>query len=326
MESNPLNYRGRNIVYASDIAKATQRLLNRQASELDTKAKEGIREIYDAVTKNLNPDTDMQYLWYIAKWLKKHPDCDSFAETTFAKNGKLRNEKELHDSLEIAVARGILDCKESSIDGVNNYVFRTIFYYYAFLGSAKLDKSKIFNQEEREEDEKIIEENALTMIEKFGELSESDKMTVLSSVYHQKLNPKAQERFRKGIGNQYGDVVQGSKIGTQNNIQVNIQNMTNALTNIISGQNVLESYEKLPTLGTYIALTLTEQQQLTLKNKYEELLDSDLSDEQRVIVQDEIYELSSPAVDAIANDYVAAEMNAIMDGTYSLDDESAFTN
>ena len=323
MESNPLNYRGRNIVYASDIAKATQRLLNRQASELDTKAKEGIREIYDAVTKNLNPDTDMQYLWYIAKWLKKHPDCDSFAETTFAKNGKLRNEKELHDSLEIAVARGILDCKESSIDGVNNYVFRTIFYYYAFLGSAKLDKSKIFNQEEREEDEKIIEENALTMIEKFGELSESDKMTVLSSVYHQKLNPKAQERFRKGIGNQYGDVVQGSKIGTQNNIQVNIQNMTNALTNIISGQNVLESYEKLPTLGTYIALTLTEQQQLTLKNKYEELLDSDLSDEQRVIVQDEIYELSSPAVDAIANDYVAAEMNAIMDGTYSLDDESA---
>lgn len=319
MEREPLNYRGRNIVYPSDIAKATQQLLKRQASELSTEAKEGIREVYDAVTKNLKPDTDMQYLWYIAKWLKENPDCDSFAETTFAKNGKLRNVKELHDSLEIAVARGILDCKESSIDGVNNYVFRTIFYYYAFLGSAKLDKSKIFNQEESEEDEKIIEENALTMIQKFGELSESDQMTVLSSVYHQKINPKAQERFRKGIGDQYGDVVRGSKI----NIQVNIQNMTNALTNIISGQNVLESYKKLPTLGTYIASTLTEQQQLTLKNKYEELLASDLSDEQRVIVQEEIYELSSPAVDAIANDYVAAEMNAIMDGTYSLDDESA---
>lgn len=323
MESNPLDYHGRNVVYASDIARAAQRLLKRQASELNTKAKEGIREIYDAVTKNLNPDTDMQYLWYIAKWLKKHPDCDSFAETVFAENGRLRDEKELHDSLEIAVARGILACRESGADGVNNYVFRTIFYYYAFLGSAKLDESKIFAQEESEEAEKITEENALTMIEKFGDLSENDKMTVLSSAYHQKLSLKAQERFRRGIGDQYGDVVQGSKIGTQNNIQVNIQNMTNALTNIISGQNALEAYEKLPSLGTYIAATLTEQQRIDLKNKYEELSASNLSDEQRAIVQDEIYELSSPAVDAIASDYAAAEMNAIMDGTYSSDDESA---
>jgi len=322
MESNPLNYHGRNIVYTSDIAEATQRLLNRQASELDTKAKEGICEIYDAVTKNLKPDTDMQYLWYIAKWLKANPNYDSFAETIFTNTDKLRDEKELHDSLEIAVARGILDCRESSIDGVNNYVFRTIFYYFAFLGSAKnnLDESKIFIQEDYEE-EVIIEENALTMIEKFGELSDSDQMTVLSSVYHQKLNPEARENFRKGIGDQYGDVVQGSKIGTQNNIQVNIQNMTNALTNIISGQNVLESYEKLPTLGMYIASKLTEQQQLSLNSKYEELQDTSLSNEQRVIVQDEIYELSSPAVDAIANDYVAAEMNAIMNGTYSVEDE-----
>lgn len=38
MESNPVNYRGRNIVYASDVSEATQRLLNRQASELDTKS------------------------------------------------------------------------------------------------------------------------------------------------------------------------------------------------------------------------------------------------------------------------------------------------
>ncbi len=75
-------------------------------------------------------------------------------------------------------------------------------------------------------------------------------MTVLSSVYHQKLNPEARESFRKDIGNQNhnGDIVHGLKVGTQNNIQVNIQNMTNALTNIISGKNLLESYEQLPKL------------------------------------------------------------------------------
>lgn len=325
MESNPIKYQGRNIVYVSDIAEATQRLLNRQASELDTKAKEGIREIYDAVTKNLKPDTDMQYLWYIAKWLKENPNYDSFSETVFTDHDGLRDEKGLHDSLEIAVARGILDCRESSIDGINKYVFRTIFYYFAFLGSAKnnLDERKIFIQEDYEKPEVVIEENALTMIRKFGELSDSDQMTVLSSVYHQKLNPEARENFRKGIGDQYGDVVQGSKIGTQNNIQVNIQDMTNALTNIISGQNAHEAYKKLPTLGTYIDSQLTEQQQQSLKNRYKELKNASLSDEQRLIVQDEIYELSRPVVDAIASDYVAAEMNAIMNGTYPLDDESA---
>lgn len=65
------------------------------------------------------------------------------------------------------MARGILGCKESETDGVNNYVFRTIFYYFAFLGSAKnnLDESKIFNQEDSGDIAEVIEENALTMIE-----------------------------------------------------------------------------------------------------------------------------------------------------------------
>lgn len=159
------------------------------------------------------------------------------------------------------------------------------------------------------------------MIEKFGELSDSDQMTVLSSVYHQKLNPEARESFRKGIGDQYGDVVQGSKIGTQNNIQVNIQNMTNALTNIISGQNVLESYEQLPKLGTYLTSVLSEQQQISLQDRYKKLQDVSLSDEQRLLIEDDIYEVSAPAVDAMASDYVAAEMNAIMNGSYSADGE-----
>lgn len=323
MERDPSNYQGRNTVYASDVAEATQRLLNRQDSELDTKAKEGIREIYDAVTKNLKHDTDMQYLWYIAKWLKANPNYDSFSETIFTNNSELRDEKELHDSLEIAVARGILDCRESGIDGVNNYVFRTIFYYFAFLGSSKnnLDENKIFNHEDPEEIETVIEENALTMIEKFGELSDSDQMTVISSVYHQKLNPEARESFRKGIGDQYGDVVQGSKIGTQNNIQVNIQNMTNALTNIISGQDVLASYEQLPKLGTYLSSVLSGQQQLSLQDKFKELQDTNISTEKRRLLEDDIYEVSAPAIDAMASDYVAAEMNAVMNGSYSAEGE-----
>lgn len=319
VESNPEKYTNRNIVYASDIADATQRLLNRQASELDTKAKEGIREIYDAVTKNLKPDTDMQYLWYIAKWLKSNPNYDSFDESIFTNNEKLRDVKELHDSLEIAVARGILVCKESQINGVNSYVFRTIFYYFAFLGSLKnnLDESKIFTLETAPEIETEIKENALTLIAKFDELSETDRMTVFSSVYFQKLSENANKLFRKGIGNQYGDVVQGSKIGTQNNIQINIQNMTNALTNIMLGQNLLESYQQLPKLSTYVRTQLSEQDYSLLESKYQSLQNSGMTDEERQIIQDDIYEVSAPAIDAMASDYIAAEMNAIMNGEYS---------
>ena len=269
MESNPLNYHGRNIVYASDVSEATQRLLNRQASELDTKAKEGIREIYDAVTKNLKIDTDMQYLWYIAKWIKANPDYESFSETIFIGNDRLRNEKELHDSLEIAVARGILDCSESDIDGVNYYKFRTIFYYFAFLGSAKnnLDESKIFAAENLDEMDKDTGENALTLIDKFDDLSDTDQMTVLSSVYHQKLNPEARREFRESIG----DVVQ-TKINEQNNYVMNIQNMTNTLNGIITAGDpatILKGIQELPRLGAYLP-------QLSNGNGEEEVVSEDI--------------------------------------------------
>lgn len=257
IERSPSKYRGRNVVYAFDIAEATQSLLNRQASELDTKAKEGIREIYDAVTKNLKIDTDMQYLWFIAKWLKENPNYESFAETVFTSNKRLRDENELHDCLEIAVARGILDCNEN--EGVNNYIFRTIFYYFAFLGSAKnnLDESKIFLPENLNEVDDDPEENALTLIDKFDDLSDTDRMTVLSSVYHQKLNPKARREFRESIG----DVVQ-TKINEQNNYVMNVQNMTNSLYGIITANDpttLLKRIQDLPRLVDYLPQLAIEQ-------------------------------------------------------------------
>ena len=147
-------------------------------------------------------------------------------------------------------------------------------------------------------------------------------------------------RIKEEIGKHYGDgktiyteryqEQHGKEIIENQNIQVNIQNMTNALTNIILGQNVVESYEQLPKLGTYLTSVLPEQQQLSLKDKFEKLQDTRLSAEQRLVIEDDIYEVSAPAIDAMAGDYVAAEMNAIMNGSYSADgeveDEEAFYN
>ena len=265
IETSPDKYRGRQVIYPSDISAAARRLLNQQAGELDTRAREGIREIYDAVTKNLRPDSDMQYLWYMARWIRQHPGQNGFPESVFLKNGRLRDEKELGDSLAIALARGII--RETGSAGSGRiFVFRTIFYYFAFLGSSagNLDEERIFlpaSAQEVQEDRP----QALELIDEFGSLSGQDQMTVLSSIYHQKLDPRSREEFRDSIGSKYyGDTVQGSKIGTQNNVQVNVQSITNTLNGILSAggdaDKILEGIQALPRLRDYLPLAAPGQE------------------------------------------------------------------
>ena len=325
IERKPEKFHDRTTIYSSDIAEATQKLLNQQAAELDTSERAGILKIYDDVTKNLRADSDMQYLYYIAKWLHDNPANESFPETVFYRNGNLLNEDELHDSLAIADARGILRRMIDEKTGAVSYTFRTIFYYYAFLGMVRnhLDENKIYSGQETETKKNDSKADALSMIAQFDELSESDQGTVFYSLYHQGLSDNARKKFRKAIGDNFeGDNVEGSKIGTQNNVQINIQNMTTALTNIVSGQNLLKSYEQLPKLGTYIAAQLSEQDQGLLRSKREALKQQDISGDERMQIEDEIFEMCSPAVDAMASDYCSAEMNTIINGEYAGDEEN----
>ena len=253
--ANPDKYAKRKVIYASDVAEATQRLIEQQESKLAERSR--IREIYEAVTKNLRRDSDMQYLWYIAQWLHTNTHQDGFSVDEFSKKGILRDEKELYDSLEIAVARGIL--KDSKKDGQIRYVFRTIFYYFAFLGSAEnnLDEKRIFLEDNNEQsDEYEQRPDPLQMIDQFGKLSDRDKMTVFSSEYHQKLNSVMREEFRKSIGDHYeGDHVSGTKIERQNNVQINVQKITNTLNGILSTNAsptvILDGLQKLPRLISY---------------------------------------------------------------------------
>ena len=260
----PEKFAGRRTVYASDVAGATQQLLNRQSSEIDTNAQEGIREIYDAVTKNLDRDTDMQFLWYIATWIHKHPDEKGFRESVFAESGTLRSREKLRDSIAIAVARGILRSEEGPGDGAGDapgdgqtyYMFRTIFYYFAFLGFAKdnLDLTKIFVDENEQQEEEAESLSVTSMIEEFGKLSPTDRVTVLSSAYVQKLDREAKKMFKESVGDYY----EGDNIGRDKNVKnisVSIQNMTNTLNGILtegSRESILEGLESLPRLEQYL--------------------------------------------------------------------------
>ncbi len=262
--NKPASYLGRHHIYVSDIATKTQELLRTQAFSLSANDSVGIVEIYRAVTKNLDPNSDMQYLWYIARWINTNPDQEGFAENDFSKEGMLKNPKQMHDSLEIAVERGILGTHVSSNDGQTYYNFRTIFYYYAILGrSNEYDGSLIFAESDVEIETEESKSKPQEILDSFRTLSNPDDQSqVLSAIYHSPgLDQHVRETFRDGIGVNisYGgdDNRGGTKIEKQHNVQVNVQSITNTLNGILAtgatSATMLAGLRDLPRLSAYFS-------------------------------------------------------------------------
>lgn len=260
INSRPELYCGRNTIYVSDVANATQKLINQQADELNTQAKEGISEIYDAVTKNLDKDTDMQYLWYMAVWLHMNPEEDGFKESLFTQRTLLNGTQSLKDSLSIAEARGIIKNKNNKFEPV--WVFRALFYYFAFLGSASggnLREDLIFDKEEEhiESDENPYTTDRIA--EYFEKMSGTAQARLIGALAGSAKN-EAQEKMKNLVGDNKtveGDEVSGGKMVS--NVQVNIQSITNTLNGILAaGTNdsqLLEGIQALPRLGDYLPYT-----------------------------------------------------------------------
>lgn len=258
--AKPTLYSGRHHIYVSDIATKTQELLHTQASSLAAKDSVRIVEIYKAVTKNLDSNSDMQYLWYIAKWINTNPDKEGFAENDFSKEGMLKNPNQMHDSLEIAVERGILRMHVSSKDGQTYYNFRTIFYYYAILGRAnKYDKDLIYVNADEDTDVNASKSKVQEIIDSFYTLSDPDDQKKVVGAIYTGLDEDVQEKFRRGVGSRHeGDVIiNGDKIGEQHNVHVNVQSITNILNGILAAgtdtSKILSDLQKLPRLSSYFA-------------------------------------------------------------------------
>ena len=246
----------RSTIYTSDIAEATQRLLNRQNHELSIRAQEGISTIYAAVTKNLNEHTDMQLLWYMAKWLYQNPQQDGFPISNFTKETLTpRFEEHLHDSLSIAEARGIIKKTTSHYNGETVYVFNTLFYYFAFCGSAtkdNLDESLIFASEDSiAEMDDVSPSDPLSALNDSFEQIPQDKREKAFHMLYGGLSPEQKKNFRIGFGD-YSE----TNIGTQNNVQVNVQSITNTLNGIFAASGdpskMLEGIQSLPRLDAYL--------------------------------------------------------------------------
>jgi len=255
VRNGEFGFNERNIIYVADIAYVVQKLLKEQDSEKDVEISEGIRKIYDAVTKNLDVESDMQYLKYIAVWLKSHPESNYFPISVFTQRN-LKNKDALFNSLEIAKARMILKEIKDDFGLVTQYDFNTLFYYYAFLGSSrlKLREDLIFDvAEERallEETEESY--SALTdVMDRYDTLSKNDKYRVLSMIFHDNDIPHDDmQEFMARTS------TTTTNIGTQynNNIQITAQTINTAFSTLISDATTierLEAFKSLPKLADF---------------------------------------------------------------------------
>lgn len=254
---------GRNIIYSYDVSAATQNLMDIQnyalTHSLEESHKERIVKIYDAVTKGLEEDTDKQYLWLMAKWFMENPSkvVFDFKEYTEKEGYRLlESDSGLRDRLEVACVRGIIRGSEEI-----GYMFSTPFYYSAFCGTVQnLNLSNILVKEDNAESKnnnQRIESNPLTVLrDDFKVLSEIDRAEALHLLYGL-LSPESKQSVRDSFGSQqYGDIVQGNKIGRQNNVQLNVQSITNILNGIFAANGdsvkLIEGLQSLPRLGSYL--------------------------------------------------------------------------
>ena len=254
--SRPEEYRGRNEIYVRDVAWATQTLLNMQDEELRTGTREGIREIYQAVTHTLDPDTDMQYLWYIAFWLHNNPDRDSFPESEFTQHELVNGEAALKNALTIAVERKILRRAENQ-DALapRCYTFGTIFYYCAFLGGVnlgKLERDKIFLQDPASPSNEVPTENP-SKIDRFRDLfssmDEGEQMFAVGGILMSSESKQMMRRLREMAGTNIQYEFQGDVM-----VNVAVQYIGNTIRNIMTADNprqIRENLIKLPRLDNY---------------------------------------------------------------------------
>lgn len=246
IRANAKKWASRNTIYTSDIAETTQTLLNRQSHDLSIQAQEGISTIYAAVKKNLDENTDMQMLWYMAQWIYHNSQQDGFPESRFTKARLTPNfEKHLHDSLSIAMARGIIRKATSEYAHETVYSFNTLFYYYAFCGSAPKDilhKNLIFAQEE---DTLSVEpdntdpyeyENLAKNVPKIIKNFTEEEQDALVGALAVGFRPELQAKLKNLMGSHHGHIFNGDvKILQVNQIAKSIGGMSDFVREIASG-------------------------------------------------------------------------------------------
>lgn len=271
---------GRTYIYSYDISVATQNLMDLQnyalSHSLDEEHKARIVQIYDAVTKGLEENTDKQYLWFMAKWFMENPTKEVFDFKKYLdKMGYqlIEGDTGIRDRLEIACVRGIISGNEEQ-----GYAFSTPFYYSAFCGTVQnLRLNNIFIQEDSDVDGSLLEEKipwleeVMAIVNAQPKVDEHDIGKIINACQNKdELKAEIKELYGKGKeyhigqGSTFIEENSGTSIGTQNIVQVNVQSITNTLNGILTSQGDstarLSGIQALPRLVDYLPQIEDEQE------------------------------------------------------------------
>lgn len=281
----------REFIYPADISRIVAEVLDEQNSDMSIN--EAQNNLITNTTKNLEHEN--RYLVYIADCMQKDSNSVGVPLSRIYENFCNTNPYDINLSLKVCCVRGIL--KEEEVEKEVLYKFSTLFYYSLYCFRA--NKNGVVT-EVKEEDEDT-ESNEMMIINTYSELTDSKKQQTLSALWG--ITPQeVTEDLRGKIGiNIQGDFI--SEGGTKNVLHIEnvVQSFSTILAGNLSGQELLEAYEKIPSLTDYFS----KEQKEKIFSLEEKIQNTDDEEEkQELLLQKE--EITSPVEKKYANDFVQA--------------------
>ncbi len=280
----------REFIYPADISRIVAEVLDEQNSDMSVN--EAQNNLITNTTKNLEQEN--RYLVYIADCMQKDSNSVGVPLSRIYENFCNTKPYDINLSLKVCCVRGIL--KEEEIEKEVFYKFSTLFYYSLYCFKAK--KNGVVTEVKEEED---TESNETMIIDTYNELSDSKKQQTLSTLWG--ITP---QEVTEDLRGKFGVNVQGDYIsegGTKNVLHIEnvIQSFSTILSGNLSGPELLEAYEKIPTLSDYYSQE-QKNQILELEEKIEKTDDEE--EKQQLLFEAE--EIKNPVEKKYANDFVQA--------------------
>jgi len=297
------NFANRRFFYPSDITQIAYDLLNADASKLKNL-------LITHTTKNLQ--NELPYLLYIASELSADVNKSDVSLRKILEFFTSKDSEDVETALAVLIARGII---KTTIEP-HRYGFATLFYYDFFKDLATESVIQKLRDTEKSDASSSITipwlEQVVDIIKRQPIVDRADIAKIIDA--------REDERLKIGIGELYGrgptihagtyiGENTGTNIATQNNVQVNVQTMTNAFATLLSGDvksaKYFEAFSKLPSVQMFIPQDRKELLQQGINAL------SSAQDEDSIIEAGRnVEEITAPAEQEMTGTYIAAAMNS----------------
>ncbi len=296
-------FANRRFFYPSDITQIAYELLNADASKLKNL-------LITHTTKNLQ--NELPYLLYIASELSADINKSDVSLRKVLEFFASKDSENVETSLAVLIARGIIKTTTEP----HRYGFTTLFYYDFFKDLATESVMQKLREAEKNDASPTVTipwlEQVVDIVKQQPIVDRADIAKIIDARGDDKLKTGIGELYGKGPTIHTGTYIgenSGTNIGMQNNVQVNVQSMTNAFATLLSGDvasdKYLAAFRELPSVQMFIP----QESKKLLGERITALHEADDEETLRE-AEYRVEELTSPAEQEMAGTYIAAAMNS----------------